>query len=150
MRVIDPGRLLVLWAGHRRLHADIVDRVEVAASALLVERSITNPEAVLGGFGAVVARLGGNTIADYDTVIVYGDPHIAVHRRADDPRPGRACEVIVVEPDPLLAGYGPVTPLTQAWVDLFNLPGWQAARFVHHLLPTLVSDAAVESRLLSA
>jgi hypothetical protein len=29
---------------------------------------------VLGGFGAVVAALGGNTIADYETVLVYGSP----------------------------------------------------------------------------
>jgi hypothetical protein len=56
----------------------------------------------------------------------------------------------VLEPDPLLARYGRVTPLTQAWVDLFNLPGWQAARFVHHLLPRVVSDAAVDTGLLSA
>lgn len=150
VRVVDPGRLLMLWAGHRRLHADIVDRFEVAASAPLVERSITNSDAVLGGFGAVVAHLGGNTIADYDTVVVYGEPEIAVRRSVRDPRPAQSCEVIVVEADPLLARYGPVTPLTQAWVDLFNLPGWQAARFVHHLVPRLVSDAVAEPGLLSA
>jgi hypothetical protein len=148
VRVVDPGRLLMLWAGHRRLHADIVDRYRVAGSAQLTERSITNPSAVLGGFGAVVAHLGGNTIAEYETVIVYGEPQI-VQRRVTDPEPGRVTDVIVLAPDPLLPGYGPVTPFTQAWVDLFNLPGWQAARFVHHLVPRLISDA-VEPRVLSA
>jgi len=150
VRVIDPGRLLILWAGHRRLSRDVVDRFEVDASAPVVERSITNPAAILGGFGAVVAHMGGNRVADYETVVVYGDPGVDVTGRVEDPEPGRVTEVLVARPDPLLARYGRVTPLTQAWVDLFSLPGWQAARFVHNLLPTLVTDAATEPRVLSA
>ncbi|MGH9290903.1 MAG: hypothetical protein ACRD0V_21840, partial [Acidimicrobiales bacterium] len=66
VRVVDPGRLLVVWAGQRRLRRDVVERLQVAGSAPVVERSIGNRGAVLGGFGAVVAALGGNTIADYE------------------------------------------------------------------------------------
>jgi hypothetical protein len=150
VRVVDPGRLLVVWAGQRRLGRDMVDRFQVLGSAPVVECSIDNLGVVLGGFGAVVAHLAGNTIADYETVLVYGKPHITRRRYVTDPDPGRVTEVLVLEPDPLLARYGRVTPLTQAWVDLFNLPGWQAARFVHHLLPRVVSDAAVDTGLLSA
>jgi hypothetical protein len=149
VRVVDPGRLLIVWAGQRRLARDVVDRFRVPASAPVVERSIGNRGAVLGGFGAIVAAVGGNTIADYETVLVYGEPRVTT-RRITDPDPGRVTEVVVLEPDPLLASYGRVTPLTQAWVDLFNLPGWQAARFVHYLLPRLVTDAAVDTGLLSA
>jgi hypothetical protein len=149
VRAVDPGRLLILWAGHRHVGRDLVERFEVDASAPVVERSITNPDAILGGFGAAVAHMGGNRVADYETVLVYGDPGIDVTGRVEDPEPGRVTEVLVARPDPLLARYGRVTPLTQAWVDLFSLPGWQAARFVHHLLPTLVTDGT-ESRVLSA
>ena len=35
--------------------------------------------------------------------------------------------------------YGRVTPLAQAYADLFSMPGWQAARFVEHLDPKLVA-----------
>jgi hypothetical protein len=150
VRVIDPGRLLMVWAGHRSLGHDVVERFQVGGSAPAVERSIANRAAVLGGFGAVVARTGGNTIADYETVLVYGDPRLRPRRHMADPDPDRTTEVIVLQPDPLLERYGRVTPLSQAWVDLFNLPGWQAARFVYRLLPRLVSDAASESGLLSA
>jgi hypothetical protein len=150
IRVVDPGRLLLVWAGQRRLRRDVVERLQVAGSAPVVERSIGNRGAVLGGFGAVVAALGGNTIADYVTVLVYGEPRVTRRRRITDPDPGRVTEVVVLEPDPRLARHGRVTPLTQAWVDLFNLPGWQAARFVHHLLPRLVTDATVDTGLLSA
>jgi hypothetical protein len=41
--------------------------------------------------------------------------------------------VLVAEPDRLLARYGRVTPFSQAYADLFSLPGWQAARFVEEL-----------------
>ena len=97
---------------------------------------------VLGGFGAVVARIGGNTVADYETVLIYGDPRLRRYRPGDDSESGRTSEIIVLEPDPLLCNYGRVAPVTQAWVDLFNLPGWQAARFVNHLLPQLLADAS--------
>ncbi|MGH9119376.1 MAG: hypothetical protein ACRD0A_16340 [Acidimicrobiales bacterium] len=150
VRVVDPGRLLLVWAGPRRLSRDITNRFHVTGSAPAVERMITNPTAVLGGFGAVVAHIGGNTIADYETVLVYGDPRISSRRRVKDSDPQRVTEVLVAEADPLLAGYGRVTPLTQAWVDLFSLRGWQASRFVHALLPRLVTDAVTEAGLLSA
>ena len=150
VRVLDPGRLLMLWAGRRGLRHDIVERFEVPFSAPVVDRLITNPAAVLGGFGAVVARTGGNTIADYETVLVYGHPRLSRRARAADPNPERVTKIVVLDPDPLLERYGDVTTLTQAWVDLFNLPGWQAARFVHHLVPKLVSDAVTEQGLLSA
>lgn len=139
LRVLDPGRLLLLWAGRRHLDRDIQDRFYVRARAPVVEQAITNPKAILGGHGAVIARLGVNTIADYDQVVVYGDPRISAASRPDSN--GRT-SVLVLEPDPLLARYGRVTPLAQAWVDLFALPGWQAARFVHELLPRLVGEDA--------
>lgn len=144
LRVLDPGRLLLLWAGRRHLGRDIQDRFFVPAPAPVVEQAITNPEAILGGHGAIVARLGANTIADYDRVIVYGDPCIDM---ASVPDSGGHTGVLVLEPDPLLARYGRVTPLVQAWVDLFALPGWQAARFVHGLMPQLVGE---DARLLPA
>lgn len=150
VRVLDPGRLLMMWAGHRRFGHDVLERFRVAGSAPAVERSVANRAAVLGGFGAVVARIGGNTIADYESVLLYGDPRLPPRRRTADPDPSRTTQVIVLEPDPLLERYGRLTPLSQAWVDLFNLPGWQAARFVHHLLPQLVTDDVSEPGLLSA
>lgn len=143
LRVLDPGRLLMVWAGRRRLSADVMKRFLVGAAAPEVERAITSGHAVLGGFGAMVASMGANTTADYGTVLVYGDPKL---RRLPAVRDGgRRTEVVVLQPDPLLDRYGSTTPLVQAWVDLFNLPGWQAARFVHQLMPFLVAGAVSES-----
>ena len=150
LRLIDPSRLLMIWAARRNLGNDIIERFLVQGSATTVERSITSQTVILGGFGALVARSGANTVADYETVLVYGDPQIQIDGSIEDTNPTRTTELIVLEPDPLLRRYGRTTPSTQAWVDLFNLPGWQASRFVYHFLPLLLTDVVTEPGLLSA
>jgi hypothetical protein len=141
VRVIDPFKIAVLWAGKRRFDADVVDLYDSAVAASEIEQRIGVAGVVLGGHGAVVARLGRNRIADYDTVIAYAEPE-RVRRRVPVHDEG-ITRVFVLEPDPWLARYGRVTPLHQAWVDLFTRPGWQAARFVEALTAHWVTtDAA--------
>jgi hypothetical protein len=131
LQVLDPARLLVLLAAHRRVSRDIVGRFRVEVPAVEVERLATSSEVVLGGFGAVVAHLHGvNPIADYSTVLFYGDPGLPDLPSAAG---SEGTEVLVAEPDRLLTRYGRVTPFCQAYADLFSLPGWQAARFVGEL-----------------
>ena len=137
--VLDPERLTVLWAGRRRLVRDVKRRFRLAASAPEVERALSAHPVVLGGFGAVVAALGVNTIADYETFLVYGD----LAGLGDVPE--GPTEVIVLDPDPLLARYGRTTPLAQAWVDLFCLPGWQAARFVHETMGKVIGGGVLSA-----
>jgi len=134
----DPGRLLLCWAARRNLAKDIVRRFQVAPSAYETEAALGDDPRplILGGFGAVLAAVGANTIADYSTVLVYGEPSVL------SPDPHGGTEVIILEPDPLLARYGRTTPLCQAWADLFCLPGWQAARFTDCLLDKVVRDIA--------
>lgn len=132
----DPGELQICWAGRRRLVKDITRRFRVAGTAYETEAALgEDPQPlILGGHGAVLAALGPNTIADYSTVLVYGEPSVLT------PDPEGETEVIVAEPDPLLARYGRTTPFCQAWADLFCLPGWQAARFVHCLIPQAIRE----------
>jgi hypothetical protein len=137
--LVDPLRLLLLWAGHRDTAGDLVLRRDIGAAATDVERQL--PEGfLLSGFGAVVARRGGNRVSDYDRVVCYGDP-------ADLPdawpvAEGGSSTVLEVHTlDPWLGRYGPVVPLCQAFVDLFNTPGWPAARFVESLIGQLTRFA---------
>jgi hypothetical protein len=131
LQVLDPVRLLVLFAAHRRAKRDIVNRFRVEIPAGEVECLATSREVTLGGFGAIVAHMHGvNRIADYNTVLFYGDPRLPNLPTA---RGGEGTEVLVAEPDRLLSSYGRVTPFCQAYADLFSLPGWQAARFVEEL-----------------
>ncbi len=138
LRLLDPGRLLILWAGRRRLGRDVRERIILPADARTVEASLNPDHVTLGGFGAVVERLGYNNIADYSTVMVYAKQPASVWvPRIDDL--GTITEVVVLEPDPLLRRYGRTTTLGQSWVDLFCTPGWQASRFVFDLVPELLN-----------
>ena len=137
--LVDPLRLLLLWAGHRDMAGDLALRCDIRAPATEVERQL--PEGfLLSGFGAVVARRGGNRVSDYDRVVCYGDP-------ADLPdawpvaEGGDSTVLEVHTPDPWLGRYGPVVPLCQAFVDLFNTPGWPAARFTESLIGELTRAA---------
>lgn len=128
-QVLDPQRLLVLFAAHRRLQRDVVGRFTVTLSPEDVERRARERQVVIGGFGALVAHMGANWVAGYDTVIVYGRPGALELA----PTPLGTTEVVVAEPDPLLRRYGLVTPFAQAYADVFCTPGWQAARFISDL-----------------
>jgi hypothetical protein len=128
--VLDPARLLVLLAAHRHVQRDLLRRWWVAAPVAEVEAAAKSDDVVLGGFGAVVAHLGVNRIADYTRVLFYGDPELPRLPAAPE---GEGTEIWIGEPDPWLGRYGRVTPLAQAYADLFSMPGWQAARFVEEL-----------------
>lgn len=142
VRLLDPFRVAVLWAGRRQFDRDVTATWVTEAPAPEIERRIAVPGAVLGGHGAVVARLSRNVVSDYPTVIVYADDPCRVRDMVPETACG-ATTLIVAEPDPLLSRYGNVTPLHQAWVDLFTRPGWQAARFVEALTSLWVTtDAA--------
>lgn len=141
VRVVDPFRLAVLWAAKRRLDRDITDSWRTDRQAPETERLLAGPDVSLGGFGAIVAHVGGNTIADYDTVIAYSHHPEQLRRRVGEVFDGRTT-VIVALPDPGLARYGRVTPLHQAWADLFGLADWQAARFTDALAARWLAEAA--------
>jgi hypothetical protein len=132
--VLNPYRLLLMFAATRRLARDIVSRHRVALSARSVEALAgEDPRMILGGFGAVVAHLGGNPIASYTTALLYGDPAFATGLPASTS--DEDTELVIVAPDRWLERYGRVTPFAQAYADLFCLPGWQAARFIEELDP---------------
>ncbi|MHB1783156.1 MAG: hypothetical protein ACYCTE_10815 [Acidimicrobiales bacterium] len=125
LRVVNPWRLLMLWAARRDLAGDVVARTTTSLTPWQTERLLLDEGAIIGGFGGAVARLGENPIGPYDTVFAYGEA-------IDLPGPG-ATTVLTLKKDPLLARYGEVAPLAQCFVDLFNTPGWKAARFVETL-----------------
>lgn len=137
VRTVDPWRLLVLWAGKRDLKKDVVRRASVSVSVAAAEEGVLVAGRILGGFGGLVRHMGDNPISAYDTVIYYGDPLVELEDEGGGPT-----TLVALEPDPLLARYGPVAPLAQCWVDLFNTSSWQAARFVEETPRELIGARA--------
>jgi hypothetical protein len=138
LRIVDPKRLLHLWAGTRDLARDIVYSTHVTTSAAGIEARLPL-SAIPTAFTAYVRHEGRNVVADYDQVVVYGYP-TDLRRRFSAAR-GQA-NLIVLELDPLLPRYGAIAPRCQVYVDLFNLPGWQAQRFLEALERRLLADVA--------
>ena len=138
LRVVDPKRLLLLWAATRDLAGDIVYSTRVRNSVAEIEARLP-PSAIPTAFTAFVRHEGRNLVADYDQVVVYGNgPEL----RRRFPTARGEPNLLVLEPDPLLQRYGTVVPRCQVYVDLFNLPGWQAQRFLNALESELLSDVA--------
>ena len=136
LRVLDPKRLLLLWAATRDLAGDILYSTQVRKSAAEIEAHLP-PAAIPSAITAFVRHEGRNLVADYDQVVVYGNgPEL---RRLFPAARGEA-NLLALEPDPLLRRYGAVVPRCQVYVDLFNLPGWQAQRFLNALERELFSD----------
>jgi hypothetical protein len=138
LRVLDPKRLLLLWAAHRDLNGDIVYATKVPMSVSEVEARLPS-SAIPTAYTAFVQYEGLNLVADYEQVLVYAD--VTEMRRRFPSRRGEA-NLLVLEPDPLLNRYGKVAPRCQVYADLFNLPSWQAQRFLEALDHKLLRDVA--------
>ncbi len=138
LRTLDPKRLQLLWAAHRNLSADIVYATRVSMAVSEIEVRLPG-SAIPTAYTAFIEHAGHNLIADYEQVIVYADGKEV--KRRFPPRRGQA-NLLVLEPDPLLGRYGRVAPRCQVYADLFNLPGWQAQRFLDAMDRELLSDVA--------
>lgn len=141
VQLLDPYRLAVLWAGRRRLDNDLLTTCHIPIPVTEIERDLTATGCILGAFTAVVAHRGYNGISDYTTVLAYTNnlETIPTHlRNAENPD---TCSepnthVLIAQTDPLLANYGNITPLGQAWADLFGIADWQSTYFTNTLTTT--------------
>lgn len=138
LRVLDPKRLLLLWAALRDLNADVVYSTRVPMSVNEIEARLPS-SAVPTAYTAFVQHEGRNVVADYEQVLVYAKVNEV--RRRFPLRHGDA-NLLVLAPDPLLSRYGKVAPRCQVYVDLFNLPTWQAQRFLEAMDRKLLRDVA--------
>jgi hypothetical protein len=138
LRVLDPKRLLLLWAALRDLNGDIVYATKVPMAVNEIEGRLPT-SAIPTAYTAFVQHEGRNLVADYEQVLVYAGVS-EVKRRF--PSRGGEANLLVLEPDPLLSLYGKVAPRCQVYVDLFNLPTWQAQRFLEAMDRKLLRDVA--------
>lgn len=138
IRVLDPKRLQLMWAVRRDLARDVTFRTRVPLNVKDIELQLP-PEAIPTAFTAFVAHAGRNVVADYEQVIVYADSE-QIRKRYGERR-GEP-NLICLEPDALLPRYGRVASRPQVYADLFNLPSWQAQRFLEVLDREWLENAA--------
>jgi hypothetical protein len=138
LRVLDPRRLQLMWAAQRDLNKDIVYATRVPMTVNEIEARLP-VSAIPTAYTAFVLHEGRNLVADYEQVVVYADANAV--RRQFPSRRGEA-NLVVLEADPLLSRYGRVASRCQVYADLFNLPTWQAQRFLAELDRKLLRDVA--------
>jgi hypothetical protein len=137
--VYDPIRLLLHWAGQRRLRRDKPLTVHTGLPAEEIEAILPDSTILTGAAG--YARRFSNTVADYSTVYVYSsDPDGVL---AAVPDLVGAPDLIILEPDEFLPSNGRVVSVPQMYVDLFATPGWQAQRFLHAMNERLEVASAI-------
>lgn len=130
--VTDFAKLLVMWAVHRTVHRDIVDRWTTDRSRREAE-SLVVPSARFTGAAGVKWHYG-ELPTDYPDVWVYvpQDDVEELRRRLPESRrqTGTGTAVFVLRPDALL---GPRLSVAQLYADCWQMPGWwamEAARYV--------------------
>jgi hypothetical protein len=142
----DPMRLLLHWAGTRRLAHDHPFKAHTGLAVGEIQDRLPAtgyrlPAIAVPTGAAAFARRFRNDVADYSTVYCYHpDPPAVMEAMPDEL--GEP-DLVILEPDPFLADYGEIASIPQTHVDLFTTSGWQAQRFLHAMNERLEMSSAV-------
>lgn len=141
IEVLDPYRLLVLFAAHHRIPASPHQPTTTTSAPATVEAVLLDQGVTLGGFSALIHHtIGINRIADYTSILAYTDQPITIDSHT--PSDGPPTTIQWVPRDRWIPESSTYTTVAHAWADLFATPGWQAARFIHETDPRTVTEHA--------
>jgi len=125
----DPEKLLYHWASFRDLKKDIILAGRVELPVFEIEGRVP-PDVVFAGYSAA-RQILVEPPADYDKVYLYTQNIEEIKKRFKFEK-GRE-NLIALKGDRFLSNYGPVTTLSQTFVDLWNLSDWYAKEYVRSL-----------------
>lgn len=130
--VVDYEKILYHWANHRSLLPDIAGRLRLAIPVKEIEGRLPGGS-IPTAYTAFRERFG-EPPADYDNVYCYhANPWVVIDRLKADGSPGPA-NLFVLRSDPFLTD--PI-PLSQLFVDLWNLTDWYAKDFTNAVKRTI-------------
>ena len=135
----DPMRLLLRWAGTRRLLRDHPFTIHTGLPVKEIQDTLPIGTVLTGA--AAYAQRFSNDVADYSVVYCYNANPESVLEFVPDKR-GEP-DLIILEPDPFLSDYGSLASVPQTYVDLFTTAGWQAQRFLHRMNERLDVASAI-------
>lgn len=125
--VVDYEKILYHWANIRRFQQDIVYSFRLSSPITDIEGQLP-PGTIPTAYTALRERFG-EPPTDYDTVYCYhADPKLVQKRFINECDTGIP-NVFVLQADPFLSRY-PTLPLSQLFVDLWNMNDWYAKDFL--------------------
>lgn len=128
-RITSLEKLLLFWATHRNLNHDIVYQTHIEAPVLEIE-GLMDDDTIYGCYSATRFHLKVAP-SEYDKVFVYSTNPENLKRRF--PASPLSPNFFVLKADPFLSAFGKITPVSQTYVDLFNLKDWYAGEFLKAL-----------------
>lgn len=129
-RVANLEKILLFWATHRNLKKDITYQTFVDLPVMEIEGLVDN-QTVFAAYSSARVLLK-NSPSDYDKVYVY-HPTAAELIKRFPPNKNKGSNFYIIKPDQYISIYGKTTPVSQTYVDLWNLPDWYADEFIKAL-----------------
>lgn len=126
-RVTNIEKILMFWATHRNLKRDIIYQTYVNLPVLEIEGLVDN-QTIFGTYSAARILLKDSP-SEYDKVYLY-HPHPENLTQRFPQNKDKPTNFFIVKPDLNLANYGKTTPVSQTFVDLWNLADWYADDFI--------------------
>lgn len=127
--VTNFEKILLFWATHRNLTHDIIYETFVDAPVLEIEGLIDN-ETIYGAYSAARMLLKTSP-SDYDKVYCYTENLTKLKERF--PPSHHPPNFFVLKADSGLKNFGKITPVSETYVDLWNLKDWYADEFLKAL-----------------
>lgn len=130
--VIDSEKILYFWASLRDYKKEIIYKTYINLNPLEIEAQI--PAGIIYGFYSAYRLKFGETPADYNRVLVYGEENILEKIEARFPEKEGIPNFYLLKADQWLKDYGQITTTAQIFVDLWNEDTWYAKEFIRSLL----------------
>lgn len=124
-RLTNFEKLLYFWATHRNLSKDIIYQTRIDKPVLEIEGLVDNTS-IYAAYTAARILLG-SAPAEYDKVYMYGFGGV----ESRFPKLTGSANFFLLKPDPFLQSK--TTPVSQTFVDLWNLSEWYAGDFLNAL-----------------
>lgn len=121
-RIKDAEKLLMIWATHRNLNKEIIYKTKVNSNTREIE-GMMPPDVIFGAYSAYRFAFD-ETPADYSAVYIYAEDLTEIEKRF--PIQKGTANLYVLKKDDNLDAFGKLTPASQIFVDLWNLPEWYA------------------------
>ncbi|MBI3577402.1 hypothetical protein HY086_05180 [Candidatus Gottesmanbacteria bacterium] len=128
-RITNLEKILLFWATHRRINRDIVYQTHAEMPVMEIEGLIDN-HTIYGAYSAARILLKAAP-SEYDKAYFYHKDSKELRQRF--PPSSNAPNIFVLKADPFLPSYGKTSPLSQTYVDLWNLKDWYADEFLRAL-----------------
>lgn len=138
--VRDIEKFLMLWASARQFDCDIIYQTNADASVSDIEKMMPN-NIIWTAYSAFRLLYSNESLpASYDQVYIYADQEALVEVKKRFPEKSKNPNIFVLKPDECLKNYGPIAPLPQVVVDLWNLKEWYAKEFYQVLLNKILEQ----------